>query len=102
MPEQVIQIAPFFLLGTGLAIAYFGSLYLTVVLLPRMSRPAIGVILSFLLRVGALLPVLWLVAQSGWVQFAVCGLGFLVGRQLTMLLTGNGRLTVDRFQRTDQ
>jgi F1F0 ATPase subunit 2 len=80
-------LAPYFVLGALLGAGYFGGLYLTVNRLHRLSRPGAALVWSFLLRAGALLGALWLVAGTGWTNLAVCAAGFLLTRQAVLMVT---------------
>ncbi len=56
--------------GMSLGIAYFGGLWVTVRLVPKISKPKLFMLSSFILRMAILLAGIWLVLQVGPLAFA--------------------------------
>ncbi len=71
-----------FFAGVGLALLYFGGLWLTVRQLPRVRRPALLLIGSFMARIVVFLAGLFLVTNGRLELLAVSLGGFLCCRGL--------------------
>ena len=56
--------------GMPLGIIYFGGLWVTVRLVPRVSNPRILLLTSFILRMAILLAGIWFVLRAGPLAFA--------------------------------
>jgi F1F0 ATPase subunit 2 len=74
--------------GVGLAVLYFGGLWLTVRRLPRVRRPALLLSGSFMARIVVFLAGLFLVTDGRPELLAVCLGGFLCCRVLLIQLLG--------------
>jgi len=64
-------------LGAILGLLFFGGLYLTIQKLEKVKNPALIMILSFIIRMGILIFVFYLISTSGGykeVLFALAGL----------------------------
>jgi len=68
------------LCGIALGAVFYGGLWWTVRRLATLSRPALAVIISMLLRMGIALGGLYLVGRGDWVRLLSCLLGFLLAR----------------------
>lgn len=76
MAEAVLVIASGFVLG----VLFYGGLWWTVNRAADVSRPALTLLGSALLRIGIALGGFYLVAGVEWSRMVLCLLGFLVGR----------------------
>jgi F1F0 ATPase subunit 2 len=68
--------------GAALGLFYFGGLWLTVQRLTDSRRPAVWLLVSFLLRTGLLLVVLYFVMGGQLERLAAAMFGFLISRQV--------------------
>lgn len=68
--------------GFALGAVYFGGLWLTVRSMQTMNQPALGLFMSFLLRIGIVLTGFYLVMDGHWERLVACLAGFLIARTL--------------------
>lgn len=87
MSEIVVLIAAF-AAGIGLGTFYFGGLWLTVQRIPRVRRPALLSMCSFLGRLGIVLFGFYMIMDGRWERIIVCMLGFLTMRAILTRLWG--------------
>jgi len=66
--------------GLGLGMLFYGGLWWTVSQLPDFRRPALILLGSALLRMGAMLGGLYWVAGGEWLRMLPCVLGVLIAR----------------------
>jgi len=76
--------------GAVLGGLYFGALWWTVHRLPRARRPGPWLLASAVLRVAALLPLLFLASGGRWERLVAALVGFMGARTL-VLRWGRGR-----------
>ena len=74
--------------GMGLGIAYFGGLWVTVRLVPRVSNPKILLLASFILRMAILLAGIWFVLRVSPLAFAAT-LGAILLVRFVMMQTAS-------------
>jgi F1F0 ATPase subunit 2 len=74
--------------GMFLGIIYFGGLWVTVRLVPRVSNPKILLFTSFILRMAILLAGIWLVLRAGPLAFAAT-LGAILLVRFVMIQTAS-------------
>ncbi len=67
-------------MGVLLGILFFGGLWLTVVNGLNSKNPALWFMLSFILRIVAVLLGFYYVSQGHWQRFVACLLGFIIAR----------------------
>lgn len=79
--SAVPRLALSFLAGCALGVFYFGGLWLTVRRLAAAKRPALLLAGSFLLRIGLLLPALYVVMGGRWEHLLASLLGFYIARK---------------------
>jgi F1F0 ATPase subunit 2 len=72
--------------GMILGITYFGGLWVTVRLVPRVSNPKILLFASFILRMALLLAGIWIVLRAGPLAFAAT-LGAILLVRFVMIRT---------------
>lgn len=66
--------------GMGLGLFYYGGLWLILRGLPQLKHPEIWVSLSLMLRLFAVLLVMYLLFADSWQQLLSAVLGMLIGR----------------------
>jgi len=90
MNEAVI-ITRVFLAGTVLGLFFFGGLWWTVLKAVPSSRPALWILLSWLVRTAVTLAGFYLAGGGHWQNMMVCLAGFLAGRYLVILFSRSAR-----------
>lgn len=85
MSDDIRQIAASFALGAGAGTLYFGGLWLTVRNIAAAQRPRLRLALSFLLRMGALLSIFYVMTSQGALAMGAAMAGLLAARQLWLL-----------------
>ncbi len=68
------------LIGYALGIMYFGGLWWTVTILPKVRHPGTILIVSYVLRTSVLLLGFYLVLGDQWQRLVACLLGLLIAR----------------------
>lgn len=66
--------------GMSLGIFYFGGLWITVRLVPRVSKPKKLLFISFILRISVLLVNLWLILHLYFLYFPATLIAFFLVR----------------------
>lgn len=70
------------IVGLGLGLLYYGGLWLTLRKLTQLRQPAVWLSLSLLLRMIAVVAVLYLLFADSWQQLIMAMLGMLIMRTL--------------------
>jgi F1F0 ATPase subunit 2 len=70
------------IVGLGLGLLYYGGLWLTLRKLTQLRQPAIWLSLSLLLRMIAVVAVLYLLFADSWQQLLLALLGMLIMRSV--------------------
>lgn len=101
-----------FLAGAGVALFYFGGLWLTVRALPSARRPGLLLAASFVGRMAILLIALYLVIDGRWERLLAAMAGLLLTRYLIIQrvkpleneeqLTVNGKRLTESDERGNQ
>jgi F1F0 ATPase subunit 2 len=68
------------IVGLGLGLLYYGGLWLTLRKLNQLRQPALWLSLSLLLRMFAVVAVLYLLFADSWQQLLMALLGMLITR----------------------
>ena len=68
------------IVGLGLGLLYYGGLWLTLRKLNQLRQPALWLSLSLLLRMFAVIAVLYLLFADSWQQLLMALLGMLIMR----------------------
>lgn len=68
------------MVGLGLGLLYYGGLWLTLRKLAQLRQPALWLSLSLLLRMIAVVAVLYLLFADSWQQLLLALLGMLIMR----------------------
>ncbi|MFP3868374.1 MAG: ATP synthase subunit I [Desulfobacteraceae bacterium] len=79
---NIVQLSLVFTLGLGLGLFYFGTLWLTVQQLPRVRRPEMLTLGSFLVRTSICLLGFYLIMAGRWERLLLAALGFLIMRTI--------------------
>lgn len=93
-----MQIAMIFLCGTVAGLLYFSGLMLTIWWVRSARRPGLFLMSSFILRAAFVLAVFFAVSDGQWQKFGACLIGFIIARQIMVMLlrparSVNGRET---------
>jgi len=86
MIHSMVEYCTAAIVGLGLGIAYFGTLWFAVRHAVRTQSAAL-VAGTSLLRLVTLLGAVWVATQANWQLVMVCLIGILVGRQLVFAAT---------------
>jgi F1F0 ATPase subunit 2 len=70
------------IVGLGLGLLYYGGLWLTLRKLTQLQQPAVWLSLSLLLRMIAVVAVLYLLFADSWQQLLLALLGMLIMRSV--------------------
>ncbi len=81
-----VQITLVLLCGVMAGLLYFSGLMLTVLTIRRMHRPGVFLVGSFILRAVFVIVVFFAISNGQWQRFAACLVGFIIARQLTVML----------------
>ncbi len=90
MNHSMVEYCTSAIVGLGLGIAYFGTLWLAVRHVVRTKSVAI-VAGTSLLRLVALFGAIWVVTQAEWQLVMVCLACLLAGRQIVFAVTSASR-----------
>ncbi|HQG30306.1 MAG TPA: ATP synthase subunit I [Deltaproteobacteria bacterium] len=81
-----LQLALVFLCGFGAGLLYFSGLMVTILKVRCARRPGLFLMGSFILRAAFVIGVFFAVSSGEWQKFAACLVGFILARQLMVLL----------------
>ena len=70
------------LAGAALGFFFFGGLWLTVRALPRSQSPALLMLGSFVIRIGATVAGFYFVMDGRWERMLACMVGLLLARTI--------------------
>jgi F1F0 ATPase subunit 2 len=81
-----LQIALVFICGFGVGLLYFIGLMSTILKVRWVRRPGLFLMSSFILRAALVIGVFFAISNGEWQRFAACLIGFILSRQLAVML----------------
>lgn len=85
--DNIVIMILIFLAGVVLGILFFGGLWFTVKKSVTAKRPALLILGSFFLRIGATVIGFYFIGGNNWQRFLGCLLGFILARFIVLYVT---------------